>query len=87
MKTCITPGAAYSGAGMGNRCCRCFGDDKNDLEETLIASANTSDAVLSFVPRAACPVSRASHNTTIPVLACPDATANRAGASAAPVHV
>ena len=87
MKTCITPGVAYSGAGMGNRCCRCFGDDKNDLEETLIASANTSDAVLSFVPRAACPVSRASHNTTIPVLACPDATANRAGASAAAVHV
>jgi hypothetical protein len=48
---------------MGNRCCRCFGDDKNDLEETLITSANTSDAVLSFVPRAACPVSRARHTT------------------------
>jgi hypothetical protein len=66
VKTCITPGVAYSGAGMGNRCCRCFGDDKNDLEETLIASANTSDAVLPFVPRAACPgVARApQHDDT-----------------------
>jgi hypothetical protein len=33
---------------MGNHCCRCFGfggKDSNDLEETLIASTNTSDAV------------------------------------------
>eukprot|EP00802_Teleaulax_amphioxeia_P021744 Tamp_22122.p1 GENE.Tamp_22122~~Tamp_22122.p1 ORF type:complete len:296 (-),score=25.57 Tamp_22122:51-938(-) len=32
---------------MGNHCCRCFGfggKDSNDLEETLIASTNTSDA-------------------------------------------
>lgn len=30
---------------MGNHCCRCFGGkDSNDLEETLIASTNTSDA-------------------------------------------
>jgi len=30
---------------MGNRCCCCFkGDTKDDLEETLVASNNTSDA-------------------------------------------
>lgn len=53
---CLTPGASHSGAGMGNRCCRCFGDDKNDLEETLIASANTSDVVLPSAPHALCRV-------------------------------
>ena len=31
---------------MGNRCCGCFkGEQEGDMDETLIASNNTSDVV------------------------------------------